>query len=59
MRKELKKIWDLIKDENGLETVEYAILLGLIVVASIALVVWLGGWVRSQFTSVQTTITGS
>ena len=52
----MKKIWNFIKDEDGLETVEYAIILGLIVAGTIALVVWLGQWVSSQFTSVQAEI---
>jgi Flp pilus assembly pilin Flp len=41
-----------VKDERGLETVEYAILLGLIVVATIVLVLQLGGWVAQQFRDV-------
>ena len=45
-----------IKDEDGLETVEYAIILGLIVASVIGLVIWLGGWVLQQFQSVQTDI---
>ena len=52
----MKKIWNFIKDEDGLETVEYAIILGLIVAGTIGLVVWLGGWVNSQFTAVQSEI---
>lgn len=46
-----------VKDERGLETVEYAIILGLIVAGTISLVVWLGGWVMQQFNRVQDTIT--
>ena len=47
--KSLKKIRDFIRDEDGLETVEYAIILGLIVAGTIGLAVWLGGWVQSQY----------
>ena len=46
-----------VKDERGLETVEYAIILGLIVVGTIALIVWLGGWVHGRFEQTQTEIT--
>ena len=40
-----------IRDERGLETVEYAIILGLIVVGTIALVVAIGQWVHDQFSA--------
>ena len=55
----MEKIRKFIKNEEGLETVEYAIILGLIVAGTIGLVVWLGGWVSGQFSSVQGEITGS
>ena len=54
--KNLEKIRDFIRDEDGLETVEYAIILGLVVAATIGLIGWLGGWVESQFTAVQSEI---
>ena len=38
-----------IRDEQGLETVEYAIILGIIVVASIGLILTLGNWVHNAF----------
>lgn len=38
-----------MKDEQGLETVEYAIILGLIVAGTIALVVAIGNWVNQAF----------
>ena len=38
------------RDERGLETVEYAIIAGLIVVATIATVASIGGWVSLKFT---------
>lgn len=41
-----------VKDERGLETVEYAIILGLIVAGTISLIVLLGNWVRTQFSTV-------
>ena len=45
-----------IKDERGLETVEYAIILGIIVAGTIGAVVTLGGWVATQFTATNTLI---
>lgn len=38
-----------IRDEQGLETVEYAIILGLIVVATITLITTIGGKVSNAF----------
>ena len=43
-----------IRDEQGLETVEYAIILGLIVVATITMVVSIGGRVLTAFTTADT-----
>jgi Flp pilus assembly pilin Flp len=38
-----------IRDEQGLETVEYAVILGLIVVAAIVLIGSVGGRVANAF----------
>ncbi len=48
-----------ITDEQGLETVEYAIILGLIVVATIGLISTLGGWVRDRFQAVVNSVQGT
>ena len=45
-----------INDERGLETVEYAIILGIIVVTTIGLITTLGTWVHDQFNAVVTTL---
>ncbi len=37
----------------GLETVEYAIITGLVVAATIAVIAAIGAWVLSQFQTVQ------
>lgn len=43
-----------INDEQGLETVEYAIIAGLIVVGVVTAITAIGIWVRDQFVSLQT-----
>ena len=48
----MKKLIAFLKDEDGLETVEYAIILGLIVAGTIGLIVSLGTWVNTQFGNV-------
>lgn len=48
-----------INDERGLETVEYAVILALIVAATITVVSTLGGWVRDQFSNVYDEVTAT
>ncbi len=43
-------------DEKGLETVEYAIITGLIVVGTIAFITSIGSWVHDQFNTLDTEI---
>ena len=53
-RKELEMkrlLKNFLKDEKGLETVEYAIIAGLIVVGTITLLASIGGWVNTKFTA--------
>ena len=44
--------------DDGLETVEYAIIAGLIVVGVIATVVTIGTWVSGKFTTLSTGLQG-
>ena len=46
----------LIVDESGLETVEYAIITGLVVAATILVIASIGAWVLSTFQTVQGTL---
>jgi Flp pilus assembly pilin Flp len=47
----IKKFW---ADEKGLETIEYAIMIALIVAGLIAVVGAIGTWVLGQFQDLQT-----
>lgn len=38
-----------LRDEQGTETVEWAIIIGIIAVGAIALMATIGGWVQDQF----------
>lgn len=40
-----------VKDEAGLETVEYAIIAGVIVVATIGSITTIGNWVNTKFST--------
>ena len=44
-------ITKFVKDERGLETVEYAIILGLIVAGTITTIAAIGTWVKGRFDS--------
>jgi Flp pilus assembly pilin Flp len=44
----------LINDERGLETVEYAIITGLIVAGTIGVIAAIGTWVNNTFSNLQT-----
>jgi pilus assembly protein Flp/PilA len=46
----------LLANEKGLETVEYAIITGLIVAATITAIAAIGGWVRTQFEGLNTNL---
>lgn len=45
-----------ISDESGLETVEYAIITGLIVAGAILTIGAIGTWVKKQFDDLKTDI---
>ena len=43
-----------LNDERGTETVEWAIMIGLIAVASITFILSIGTWVLGKFTTLDT-----
>lgn len=53
-RMKMKALKRFLKDEQGTETVEWAIIIGLIAVASITLIVSIGEWVKTKFTTLDT-----
>jgi Flp pilus assembly pilin Flp len=57
--KKMKKLMAFLRDEDGLETVEYAIILGLVVAGTIGLVTSIGGWSNAQFARVQGELPGA
>jgi Flp pilus assembly pilin Flp len=57
--KEMKKIWAFIKDEEGMETVEWAVLAALIVVGLVTAITGLGGNVLAAFEELETATTGT
>ncbi len=53
MRKMLKRF---LSDERGTETVEWAIMIGIIAVAAIGAIVAIGGWVLGKFSALDTAV---
>ena len=51
----IKRLW---KDEEGQGLIEYAILIGIIVIGVIVAVLFIGGWVQDQFDALQQDLTG-
>src|SRR5689334_5486767 len=56
----MSKAWKLMEklrqDEDGAALIEYTVLLGILVVAVIATIVAVGGWVSGKWTAVTTAI---
>jgi Flp pilus assembly pilin Flp len=50
----MKKLQQFLSDDSGLETVEYAIIVGLIVGGLVITIAAIGTWVNLQFTTLQT-----
>ncbi len=50
----MKRVLRFFRDERGTETVEWAIMVGLIAVAAIGLVLLIGGHVTRAFTGLET-----
>jgi pilus assembly protein Flp/PilA len=49
-------IKELQKDEDGAALIEYTVLLGILVVAVVATIVAVGGWVNGRWTALNTAI---
>jgi Flp pilus assembly pilin Flp len=54
--KKMKKIWNFIKDEDGLELTEYAVIGALIVIAVSAAVILLRAQIINAFDRITTTL---
>jgi Flp pilus assembly pilin Flp len=50
----MKTFQNFLADDRGLETVEYAIIAGMIVAGLITIVVAIGTWVKGKFSALKT-----
>jgi Flp pilus assembly pilin Flp len=48
----MEKIWKFIKDEDGLETAEWALMGALVLIAAIAAITTLGGGIKQTFETI-------
>jgi Flp pilus assembly pilin Flp len=53
----MKRIWSFLKEEDGLELSEYAVMAALIVVGTAAIITGLGGAIQGVFGTLTTEIT--
>ena len=58
MRKSLMLVRKLVNDEDGAALVEYTVLLGIMLVAVVATIVAVGGWVGTKWTALNTALAG-
>lgn len=56
MRKFVAAFKQFKKDEDGAALIEYTVLIGIMLVAVIALITFMGGWITSQWTALSTNI---
>ena len=56
----MSKIWNYVqtlrRDEDGAALIEYTVLLGILLVAVIASIVFVGGWIGTQWTTLSGTL---
>ena len=55
----MEKIWKFIKDEEGLETPEYAVMGALVILGIIAAVIFLRNQISTTFNAIGTHIPGT
>jgi pilus assembly protein Flp/PilA len=58
MHEALMVVRKLLKDEEGAALVEYTVLLGIMLVAVIATIVAVGGWINTKWTALNTALAG-
>ena len=54
--KAMRAVKRFLRDENGTETLEWAIIIGLIAVGAIAFIALIGPWVTTQFRNLASTL---
>jgi pilus assembly protein Flp/PilA len=58
VRKLVGILTKLRDDEDGAALIEYTVLIGILLIAVIAAILGVGGWINSKWTTLNTTING-
>lgn len=56
MRSVLNLIGQLKSDEDGAALIEYTVLLGILLIAVIALITGVGGWIKNHWNTLNTAL---
>jgi len=56
MRKYLNSVTKFKKDEDGAALIEYTVLLGILVIAVVAIITAVGTWVNSQWATLNSSL---
>ncbi len=59
MRKTLTVLNQFRKDEDGAALIEYSVLLGIMLVATIATIIAVGGWISGKWTTLNAALTAA
>jgi pilus assembly protein Flp/PilA len=59
MRKAMGFLAKFRKDEDGAALIEYTVLLGILLVAVIATIILVGGWINNQWNALQQNLTAA
>ena len=54
----MSKVMNFLRRQDGTETVEWAIIIGIIAVGSIATIIIIGTWVKTKFDALCTAVQG-
>ena len=59
MTKVVNFIKSFARDEKGAALIEYTVLLGILLIAVIAVIIAVGGWINNQWTTLCTNLSNS
>lgn len=56
MRSAMKLLRKLRNDDDGAALIEYTVLIGILLVAVIAIITFVGGWIASEWTALSSAL---
>ena len=58
MKKFLNQVSRFVKDEDGAALIEYTVLLGIMLIAVIAVIIAVGTWINTKWTALNSNLAG-